>query len=514
MSTRLPTALHAPVDDPVTDLVVTTLNAANAHTLNVWAPATYPTGVVLPSTTEAGVRPPAAAALGLAAALAAGVHDEAATSTTTDQARARAVELVAAVAGAHRTSTVGGWGAGWQTALWAYLAGAAGWLLWAHLDAPTRARVLGMITDEADRIATLAPPVWTATDGTVLTPGDSKAEENAWNASVLALAALVAPVHPQVTTWTTALVTWAVSAHATRADVLAPVTVNGLSTATLPGWNVFDDGTVVNHDLIHPDYMVAAAASLWGAQGLYGAGDALWPVAGTYGAHRVYAALHHVHWDTRGPIYQPDGTVLYPQGTDWGTLRYADKIAADVIAWRYGWGGPNARTAALAHLQLQADLQARTSTGATYVTPTEDLYPGREQWVAHHLAHALIALCADVTESNTAPAHLTATNATRGDLDGETMPTPTPLHGEVTFTGVGQTSYSQRIDFPPGAFTTTPTILVGALSGTGGTGLCASAEDRSATGFVLRLWHAQGVTFAATTAGRGVSWVALPKGAS
>jgi len=511
MATRLPRGLHAPVDDEVTTLVVDAINRANQWTLGGWMPTNYPNGVAITPLSEHGVRHPAAAALALAAALTCGVHDPDVTGATDEQARAAALELVTAVAGSHRTNMVGGWGPAWQSALWAYLAGAAGWLLWDDLSEGLRQQVSVMVADEADRIASLAPPMWTLANGTVVTPGDSKAEENAWNASAIALAVALWPTDSRVITWTTALARWSMSAHLSPADTVAPVTVNGVSTSSLGGWNTHTDGTLVNHGMVQPDYMVAAAASIWGAAPLFGAADALWPTAGFYGADRSYGALHRAQWGTNGAIYQPDGSIFYPAGADWGAYMYADKAAADVIAWRYGWGGPNAHTAAVQHLQRVADMQARSTTGQSYVAVEESTYPGREQWVGHHMAHALLALCADVTESNLPAAQLAVANGARGVLDGEPMTTTTPLTGEATFTPVaGQllTKYTTTVTFPPGSFSSPPRVLVSPVSASEDAQLCGSAAAVTATGFKAVLSHAAGFSFATT--GRRMHWVAYP----
>ena len=71
----------------------------------------------------------------------------------------------------------GGWGRGWQTAHWAMLTGAAAWLVWDRLTPQTRADVVAMVVDEADRLTHPGGALLGLPDGTIVTPGDTKAEE-------------------------------------------------------------------------------------------------------------------------------------------------------------------------------------------------------------------------------------------------------------------------------------------------------------------------------------------------
>jgi hypothetical protein len=107
---------------------------------------------------EQTYRMPASAAYACAVALKLGIFDEKAVEISEKEAISRTVKMIKGLAAAHKANRNGkeGWGvqpdvlvpndtAGqqklqvWQSALWAALAGHAGWLLWEDLDAEAKA---------------------------------------------------------------------------------------------------------------------------------------------------------------------------------------------------------------------------------------------------------------------------------------------------------------------------------------------------------------------------------------
>ena len=81
------------------------------------------------------------------------------------------------------------WGRQWQSAMWARAAGMAGWMLWPHLDEQLQTALATLVVFEADRF--LGQPPKSSTRN------DTGAEENAWNASVTALACNMLASHPR-----------------------------------------------------------------------------------------------------------------------------------------------------------------------------------------------------------------------------------------------------------------------------------------------------------------------------
>ena len=156
-------------------------------------------------TDEASIRPAAAEAMALATALRFGAYDPVATGVSTVDATAITVKLATSVAYRHYSNSSGGWGTssaptswggnGWQSSLWANAAGTAAWLMWDSLSTTDREYVRIMIEAEANRYLTFTPYYYRNLAGTVLIPGDTKAEEMAWDGNILQLATAMMPNH-------------------------------------------------------------------------------------------------------------------------------------------------------------------------------------------------------------------------------------------------------------------------------------------------------------------------------
>jgi hypothetical protein len=374
---------------------------ANRYALQTWFPAKFgaQTGryLNLGGTAEANVRPPGSEALALATSLATGAYDERVTGFSRAQARAVAVRLITSIAYRHKTNTAGGWGEHWQSALWAFNAAFAGWLLGDDLDRADRELVERMVIAEADRFLTYQVPYYANPDGTINTPGDSKAEENAWNAAFVNLAVSMLPRHPNRAVWQDKALELMISSYSRPGDQHRDDVVNGKPlSAWLRGSNIFEDGTLVNHSRIHPDYFTSIA-NIAGAPLAYGLAGQPTPRAAFFNADLVYDALaDHVftappYAAPGGTIYRRDGAgratyeIYYPQGNDWGTSRQLHFLLLDTLADVFGFddlAGVPARDWAAAHAGRALEMQSRFTDGRTYGAPSEDTYAGREEWVA------------------------------------------------------------------------------------------------------------------------------------
>lgn len=356
----------------------------------------------LGGTAEQNVRPPGGAALGLAVLLATGSYDNDVTSS-----RDIAVRLVASLAYRHTANQLGGgWGDDWQTALWASDAGLAGWLLWDDLAPDDRLLVERMVTHEADRFLDYQVPYYQRPDGTVVTPGDSKAEENAWNATLLNLAVAMMPDHPDAPAWQAKALELMVSAYSRPSDLTNATMLNGKRVQDwLHGSDIFDDGTLVNHGIIHPDYM-ASITQITSAPLAYALAGQPTPCAAFFNADLVYGALVDKQFASP-PYAAPGGTIFrtdaygqatsdvyYPQGNDWGTARRMHFGLIDTEAAVFGFDSRASVPAAdwaSAHVGQVYAMQGRFSDGRTYGATSEDTYAGREQWVAQIAARAYLA---------------------------------------------------------------------------------------------------------------------------
>ncbi|MHA7139618.1 cell wall-binding repeat-containing protein [Rossellomorea arthrocnemi] len=350
---------------------------------------------------ESDIRHPAAMSLGLAASLSFHVYDPSYIGVSSSIATQRTSQLVSSLALHHRVNTSQGWGNRWQSAHWAYFAGFAGWLIWEDLSEENQEYVRRMVEYEANRFIEYDVPYWKSPEGEVLFPGDTKAEENAWNAQLLQLATAMMPEHQNWNLWMNKNIELMVSSAATPTDQNNTYVVNGKPVKDwINGSNINEDGTVVNHGFIHPDYMEFIAFN--NTSGIhYTLAGMSTPEAAFYHSDLVYNAYIDLPFASPpfegpgGTIYKNDSSdIYYPQGNDWGTDRRMQFATLDIFADVFGYDSSLSKGGSYwepLHAQKVLDMQNRHSDGHTYATFMEDTYDGREEWVAHHAAWALMA---------------------------------------------------------------------------------------------------------------------------
>ena len=345
---------------------------------------------------ENGIRPSVCVCYGLAVALRCAALNDKELGTSREEAFKRISMLIKGLAITYKAnrSNGKGWGKDWQSAFWANMLGEGAWMLWDKLDPETREMVQNVIVNEADRF--IAPgykvPYWTAPDGHVNTPGDTKAEENAWNATVLQVAVAMMPHHPNVEKWKHICTELMISAFSLKSDLQNNKIVDGKPVrAWLNGFNVREDGAVINHNIIHPDYTLTIHinARSFLTQSL--AGETV-SQASQWNSPFVYRSLAEHVW-TSPPYCSPGGTmylpgkaeVYYPQGTDWSKFRYDIYYLTDVYAHILGWD-KGLKHKASEWMRIRANrilkMQARHSDGHMYTHEEYPTYPGCEQMVA------------------------------------------------------------------------------------------------------------------------------------
>jgi len=321
--------------------------------------AAAPPGPV-PNELEHAIRPLTSTALSAAVCSVLGACPPA------DGAEAAAVRILRDVTRTHLTgggSTATGrpWGHQWQSALWAWQAAFAGWLLGDRLPPDLRRAVVAMTVDEADRFIDLPPPYAEFLD--------TKAEENAWNSLILVLASEALPAHPHRARWRDRGLQYMISAFATRADRRNPTLIDGrLVRDWVAGANIHDDYTLENHGFVHPDYMSTVWLNLSNAVTYRLAGHPV-PQAPGYHAREVYRNLK---WLTL-----PDGGLFYPNGTDWN-LHRIDMAAGLHVAMERVLGDPDAGALAGLGLATLEKMQARNPDGRTFVPGEFPSYPSHE----------------------------------------------------------------------------------------------------------------------------------------
>lgn len=389
--------------EPPGDRLRQILEATTRYQLSRYVDGDGP--MTFPGPPDDVIRPPSAVALGLASAASTGVSAS---------AEGPAVRLATSLALAHVSSTPGGWGRGWQTSLWASYAGLAAWLLWSSVPAADRARVEAMVASEADHVAGTSIPYWRDRRGVVLTPGDTKAEENAWRARVLHLAVAMLPGHPHESLWTQTGLAWLLSSYARAVDVVSEQNLHQRPMrAWVDGSNIEDSGLLENHGRHQPDYMVVPHHAAAAVHASLAGGRPVWRAA-LHNLDLVYAALADV-------FYRPDGSIHYPGGDTWGTGRRIHFLLNDVEARVLGFDWL-ASTPAAAWESIHADAVlaqiARSDDGRVYVGWDEFRSTQREEEAIERAGQAYLVhrlgLGGPLSRTNAAADSLGSRTLTRG----------------------------------------------------------------------------------------------------
>jgi hypothetical protein len=360
----------------------------------------------VPGIGEHNLRPGASAAYGIAVLLKTGSYDEKATGVSQSEAIARTTKLIKGLTATHKANgNPKGWGDQWQSALWTAQMGHAGWLLWDNLDPEAQTYLQKVVEYEANRF--IVPgynvPYWRNMDGKENTPGDTKAEENAWNACVLLLAVAMMPQHPNVLPWKRIASELMVSAFALQKDAESNNAIlDGKPVKTwLNGYNLREDGAVINHRILHPDYMATPTLNLrtYLLQPL--ANQAI-PQTADFNADFIYQTFLTHHW-TVPPYKAPGGTIYlpgkaeiyYPMGTDWSIYRFDIYYLYDAFADVRGWdkGLPHrAKEWMKVRAEKMLAMQARFPTGSMYARDEHlSAYPN-DQMVAWQMGDAVLLL--------------------------------------------------------------------------------------------------------------------------
>ncbi len=339
-------------------------------------------------------------AYSMATSLATGAYDPAGAGVSRQEALDRTRDIVVALASTHHSVKPDGWGPTWQSALWSSLGGTAAWLIAPSLNPVEQALVDRMLLAEAE--ATLLRPIhyYRNRAGKILTPGDTGAEELAWDAQLLHLVSELFPDNPQRAQWQDAAYRRMVGAYARPPDTGRPMKLHGKRVGDwLGGTNAEHNAMVVNHGRLYPDYSTCIVHNLF-AVPISALLDRPAPMAARFNADLVYGALSTVDFDPShfrrpgGTAYRKgSGAIYYAQGADWGETRQMAFAALDSIAGSLDLDtmskGSGEYWEAL-HIQVVRDMQGRFTTGQTYGKGDGDNYPLREEWIGMQSAFAYL----------------------------------------------------------------------------------------------------------------------------
>ena len=393
------------------------LRGSVRYGLGKWWSTVAPTLLARPldataqSDTTDAVRRLSMEAFGVSTALSTGTYDPAQAGRSRAQALDVVRIVVDRVACRHRANVIGGWGQSWQSTMWSSLAARAAWLSWPEMPPTTQACVQAMVVSEADFATRVEPLTMETGNGLVTRPGNSASEENSWYALAPAVAVAMMPAAERRDVWRSAQVRLLAASWTRRADLLQDPVVDGQPlTSLVSGVNVEDDGSVVNHDRIAPDYSTNAYQSVDAILVATLAGHRA-PEAALLGLPAVYNALGSNTYDVGSGFFAPGGTVYdpvapfaparfgvyYPQGCDWGLGQVLPYALIDAQAAAYGFGGPvgtntDAAAAAARHLAEATQMQQRYTDGHMFAGPSEYTYVGREEHTAQLAAQLVLTL--------------------------------------------------------------------------------------------------------------------------
>lgn len=344
--------------------------------------------------TEHFIRPVSHHAFTLAVCLKLQVYSPEVTRVPEKKAMDMVVNLIRSSAYRHK-SNIGneGWGDQWQSALWASQVAQAAWVMWDKLSASDQELVCRMMVHEADRFLDYKVPYYKDAAGNVLSKGDTKAEENAWNSNILTIATAMMPGYKHYERWLQKNIELQLSSYATPEDMHKDLLIDGVKLSeVLKGSNMNTDGTVVNHHILHPDYMTAFMLNVTNAW-VYQLAGKKGLQSSLYNGDIIYHALAEGLFNGKTMYQKGNGgkaspAIYFPEGNDWGGRRQANYWVMDVMAHLYGWDRNHPVKAidwAIARNEEMIGMLNRDTTGQYYQDIKEDKFPSREEWFGSHI---------------------------------------------------------------------------------------------------------------------------------
>ncbi|MNP95790.1 hypothetical protein D3C85_83500 [compost metagenome] len=266
------------------------------------------------------------------------------------------------------------WGDAWQSAHWTAALGNAAWWSWKGLPEDIKKGVCYVVGHEADRIEGRIPPHQVKLD--------SKSEENAWNSQVLSAALLLMPEDPRCTKWELAVKKWSLSAYLRDADASSIKNVDNIPISKqFTGANIYNDFSLENHDIVHPDYM--------GAWIMNAGNDLDYLLTGRKTSETFLYNLSNIY-NLQKRFFLPDGGYCYPNGQDWALFRNADWMPCHATAVAR-FNDPEALYYLHNAIDTAEKMQARNSNGAIYA-PGENFFPSAQPHLGYWLTQSWLIL--------------------------------------------------------------------------------------------------------------------------
>ena len=212
----------------------------------------------------------------------------------------------------------------WESSLWAMSVAYSAFFQWDRLSESQRNYVYQLLKAECNYELYRNIPTGYA--------GDTKAEENGWEADVLAATLGLFPDDPLAPKWFARLREFAINSYSQKDDaqdatVIDPDYDQATVKSLYKGQNLYDDYTLQNHNYFHTSYQNVVIQELGEAalalklfqQGLYG--EEKW---------KTNALMHNNDRVMKDVLYWlalSDGELAMPNGNDWSLFLY-DQITS------------------------------------------------------------------------------------------------------------------------------------------------------------------------------------------
>ena len=212
----------------------------------------------------------------------------------------------------------------WESSLWAMSVAYSAFFQWDKLSDAQKGYIYNLLKAECNYELERSIPTGYA--------GDTKAEENGWEADVLAATLGLYPNDPLAPKWFERLREFAINSYSHASDqhnqtVIDPEYDNKTVAELYQGQNLYDDYSLQNHNLFHTSYQNVVMQELGEAalalklfqQGLYG--EEKW---------KTNALMHHnqeVQDSILNWLALADGELAMPNGNDWSLFLY-DQITS------------------------------------------------------------------------------------------------------------------------------------------------------------------------------------------
>ena len=152
------------------------------------------------------------------------------------------------VTGSQKCTDGNAWGDAWQSAMWTCDLAFSAWLIWDDLDDGLRGDFERVVAHEADRFLAIRAPAGSF--------NDTKAEENGWDLTCIALASNMFPEHPHAAAWKKKAIEYMIHTLSAPQDQDDQTLVDGRPVSEwYTGANLHPDFTLENHGFFHPSYV-------------------------------------------------------------------------------------------------------------------------------------------------------------------------------------------------------------------------------------------------------------------